>query len=419
VRLAKLEKSVQEAVSLRPCLTISADTTLGNAVKKIATCENTFCDVLAVLSKTGELLGTLTSRSLLQAIDAGEENLELLNMTLRSVLKVLSGKLDKIPSVNCADSALDALFLMSSFGCSKAIVIEPNSKSPLIKGVVYVEDFLPLLLSILEAERNDKKNIKRSWATADDAKATDVLEATNSTDLFVSHVAHDIRNPISLIMSCCEMIDRTAGISSQNKRFCQIIQHAAARTLSISDMLLQLERYKSGEFLQQRPVKLSCFLEMIQNDFLGATEQRGIEIVIEEKIDDVVKMDPQLMSRALQNLIDNACKYSKTGGKIYLSANLAKSADGDNEDEMVELSVRDEGEGLSLEAGKDLFAPYVRLDECKSIEGYGLGLAIAKRFVECHGGKIRAESGDGHLGAKFTIAIPFSRASASASARPL
>ena len=109
--------------------------------------------------------------------------------------------------------------------------------------------------------------------------------------------------------------------------------------------------------------------------------------------------DAVALERALLNLVDNAVRYTPSGGKVEIAA---VPADG-----WVEISVQDSGPGIALADAERVFEPFVRLEDAraKQAEGAGLGLAIARSIVAAHGGALTLESTPG-AGSRFTIRLP-------------
>ncbi len=131
----------------------------------------------------------------------------------------------------------------------------------------------------------------------------------------------------------------------------------------------------------------------------GMVVDSGIEIESGGAPDDIVMADPDGMTQVFGNLIENAMKYGKSGGRIRVSAQTAERE--------VEFVVQDFGPGIAFEHLNRIFERFYRVDKARSRDsgGTGLGLAIVKHIVQAHGGRIWAESELGH-GAAFHFTLP-------------
>jgi signal transduction histidine kinase len=163
----------------------------------------------------------------------------------------------------------------------------------------------------------------------------------------------------------------------------------------ISD-ILDLNRIESGALTpEQNNVQVSDLLENARE--VTRFETAGRPVIIEAPADLVTVTDDSLITQALVNLIENAVKYSKQGGAIYLKARPAGNE--------VELTVEDEGPGIAPQDLPYVFERFYRAEEhSRRVKGSGLGLTIVKGFVELCGGKVRVESSP--AGTKFIISLP-------------
>ncbi len=175
--------------------------------------------------------------------------------------------------------------------------------------------------------------------------------------------------------------------------------HIAAGQVHGLDGLRLLSLADSGELpLSLQPVAACALLERVVAHHAVAAGQRQIELHIEAKDDRyLVDVDVERMSQVLDNLIQNAFRYTPAGGCVLLSS---QAMDGH-----VILKVKDTGNGISLEDLPHIFDRFYRGDKSRQANGKsGLGLAIAKSIVEAHGGTIGVESLPGQ-GAEFSITL--------------
>jgi two-component system phosphate regulon sensor histidine kinase PhoR len=226
------------------------------------------------------------------------------------------------------------------------------------------------------------------------------LEATRQE--FVANVSHELRTPLSLIKSAAEtLLDGGKCDPAITTRFLEIIdKHANRLTLLIDDLLL-LSRLDSGRVdLKLQAVPLRDAAQDALDDAAVLALARGVTLTNEVPAEAVANADPDRLRQVLANLIDNAIKYGRAEGRVTTRGRLIGSS-------RVEISVRDDGPGIPLEARERIFERFYRIDKARSREqgGTGLGLAIVKNVVQAHGGEVRVESAAGQ-GTEFFITLP-------------
>ena len=219
---------------------------------------------------------------------------------------------------------------------------------------------------------------------------------------FVANVSHELRTPLSLIKSAAEtMLDCGQDDSAMRVRFLEIIDRHANRLTRLIDDLLLLSTLDSGRLrLELEPVVLRAAVQEVIEDFEGRARARHVTIANTVPGQLIVRADPDRLRQVLANLVDNAIKYGRDDGHVVLDA--AVWSDG-----RVEVSVHDDGPGLSADAQPRIFERFYRVDKARSREqgGTGLGLAIVKHVVQAHGGEVRVESRPGD-GTTFFFTLP-------------
>jgi two-component system phosphate regulon sensor histidine kinase PhoR len=216
---------------------------------------------------------------------------------------------------------------------------------------------------------------------------------------FIANVSHELRTPLTAVQGYAETLNEQVSFAKA-KEYLEIIQKNAARMTRLTNDLLTLARVESGEQqLRLESAPASTLLQDAVENQATAARKQGLEIKITESTDEIVRCDSDAIQQVFGNLIENALKYGKAGGKIELGAKAA----GD----IVEFYVRDFGEGIPYEHLSRLFERFYRVDSGRSREsgGTGLGLAIVKHIVQNHGGAVRVES-ELHHGATFFFTLP-------------
>lgn len=253
-----------------------------------------------------------------------------------------------------------------------------------------------------------KLNNELASAQRELAKKTVELEKLNEVkNDMLGMASHDLRNPLSAIMSLSElMLDEKdkdyQNLSEEQKEFLKHIHRSSQLMLSIVEDMLDISRIESGKInLDLDLIDLSKLVNhsVILNRRLA--EKKEISLEFKEPAECVeITADPQKLEQVLNNLITNAVKYSYSSTHITVQIRR-------EEDSAVILSVEDEGQGIPEDEQEKLFKPFSKLS-VKATAGEmstGLGLAITRRIVEAHGGEIWAESEVGK-GSTFYVRLP-------------
>ncbi len=223
---------------------------------------------------------------------------------------------------------------------------------------------------------------------------------------FVGNVSHELRTPLSLVKSAVEtLIDGAKDDTKTLGRFLEIIERNANRLSLLIDDLLLLSTLDSGRMqLQLQAVGLYLAINEISEDLLPAAQRRGITIVNQVREDIYASADPNRLRQVLSNLIDNAIKYGKNEGSIYISSSVLAT-------KRIEVRIMDDGPGIPLDVQSRIFERFFRVDKARSRDqgGTGLGLAIVKHVVQAHGGDVRVESELGK-GSTFIFTLPLAAA---------
>lgn len=210
-------------------------------------------------------------------------------------------------------------------------------------------------------------------------------------------VSHDLRSPLTSIMGYADLIAETTK-DEKCKQYEEAIKQSSDRMLTLLNTLLSYYRLDTGkDEVDMMPFHVKDVLRTLMAEYepLAAVK----DIVIEGAFtgnDTVVMGDRKRIIQIGSNLMSNAVKFTKKG-----SVNISV----DYRENTLTIKVQDSGTGMSEEQMKRIFAPFNRLENADTQEGFGLGLSIAKALVELLGGQIEVESHIG-FGSKFTVTIP-------------
>jgi two-component system, OmpR family, phosphate regulon sensor histidine kinase PhoR len=217
---------------------------------------------------------------------------------------------------------------------------------------------------------------------------------------FVANVSHELRTPLTCITGYVETLLDDRGLSNQAREFLQIILKNAARMNRLTEDLLALASVESGDYkLRLQKIQASRLVEEAVGSLAGLVLDSAAVLEVGETTDEPVMADLDALSQVFGNLVENAMKYGKAGGRVRVGAR--------KQDAMIEFYVQDFGPGIAYEHLPRIFERFYRVDKARSREsgGTGLGLAIAKHIVQAHGGHIRCESELG-FGATFLFRLP-------------
>ena len=219
---------------------------------------------------------------------------------------------------------------------------------------------------------------------------------------FVANVSHELRTPLSLIKSAAEtLLDGAKDDPAALARFLAIIdKHAHRLALLIDDLLLLSTLDSGGLRLDRQPLPLRSTVQDTIDDLQPRALARNATLENSVPGALIVLADNDRMRQVIFNLLDNAIKYGRPGGKTTVGGRMLPNG-------RIEIAVADDGPGIPKEAQERIFERFYRVDKARSREqgGTGLGLAIAKHVIQAHGGEIRVESEPGS-GSAFIFSLP-------------
>ena len=225
--------------------------------------------------------------------------------------------------------------------------------------------------------------------------------------LFVSNVSHELRTPLTSVKSYLEALDEGALSEPVAPDFIKVSLDETNRMMRMVTDLLHLSRIDNATtHLDVELINFTAFITFILNRFdkmRGSDEEKKYELVRDYPITSVwIEIDTDKMTQVIDNILNNAIKYSPDGGKITVTM---KTTD----DQMI-LSISDQGLGIPKQDLPRIFDRFYRVDRARSRAqgGTGLGLSIAKEIIKQHKGFIWAKSEYGK-GSTFTIVLPYDK----------
>lgn len=215
---------------------------------------------------------------------------------------------------------------------------------------------------------------------------------------FTSDVAHELRTPISVVLMQCEELLQGNHLDEEGRREVKVIHRKVSSMSDMISQLLLLSRADQGrEKLDLERLNFSELGEMAVEEFSGIAGEK--DIAVEAKIQPGIygKADQTLMIRLWSNLLQNAIRYGKPGGHIWVSV--------EKEENQIRMSVKDDGIGIAPGDLPHIWDRFYQADPSRNSESSGLGLSMAKWIVEAHRGQISAVSELGK-GTTFTCIFP-------------
>lgn len=259
----------------------------------------------------------------------------------------------------------------------------------------------------------ERRLIERTAELKELMEAKEAAEAANrAKSEFLANMSHELRTPLNAIIGFSEILHSgMAGeVSDEQKDFIKDILDSGRHLLKLINDILDLSKIEADKIeLELSEFDIAAFIRYSLILFKEKAMKSNIKLLddVENEIGNIIA-DERKIKQALMNLISNAVKFTPDGGSVRVSAR--KGIGGQRSGvtgNFIEISVADTGIGIRAEDIPKLFQKFTQLESAltKSYEGTGLGLALTKRLVELHGGKVFVESEPGK-GSTFTIYLP-------------
>jgi PAS domain S-box-containing protein len=220
---------------------------------------------------------------------------------------------------------------------------------------------------------------------------------------FLSNISHELRTPLTPIKGYAEMMLTRDVDKPRAQTFLANILEGAERLERYVDMLVNFAAMEAGRFtIHAEEVDLGAVVARIGHHWDSSTQRHRVDVTVRTRLPRVMA-DERLLERALNELMDNAVKYSPDGGTVEIVARTR----GSGSDRRVEVSVADHGIGIEPDALASIFADFSQVDgsSTRKYGGLGLGLSFVDRVVKAHQGTLSATSEPG-AGSVFTLSLP-------------
>jgi|GEM_PF-121238 two-component system NtrC family sensor kinase len=227
---------------------------------------------------------------------------------------------------------------------------------------------------------------------------THLKELDHIKSEFVATVSHDLRSPLTTILGYVDLIERGGPLTSQQREFLRRVQQSTQSITTLVTDLVHLGRIEAGFDTQQDLVDLSALAGYAVESVRSRCESRAIELIADLPAElPPVAGNPIRLRQMINNLVDNAIKYTRENGRIEVTTR--------GEQGQLILQVSDTGVGIPLTEQPYIFNKFFRASNVEDGSGSGLGLSIVKSIVEVHNGRIWVDSTPGK-GSTFTVVLP-------------
>ena len=234
----------------------------------------------------------------------------------------------------------------------------------------------------------------------------DLKRTKDLQENFLLNISHDLRSPINVILSVlqCLKYEKESSdnvISSKRKEYRDIIRRNSLKIIKLIDNLIDSSKLEKNFYnLKRYNIEIIGLIESVVTSIEKYAKEKDISVIFDTNVEEFeCAVDPAAMDRVIMNLLSNAIKFSPKHGKILVYVQV--------KDEVIEISVKDEGIGIPKEEQKDIFNRFVQSFQNKKNEysGSGIGLDLVNYLVKAHGGNIKLESDLG-CGSNFIVTLP-------------
>lgn len=230
-----------------------------------------------------------------------------------------------------------------------------------------------------------------------------VRQEVQRRDEFLAMLSHELRNPLGAIMNSAQLLKRASAPGETPRRAVEVITRQAGQMTRLLDDLLEVSRITQNKIeLKQEAVDFGAVLTEALQVVQPLMEQRGLKVEVSTAPEPPlhVQGDRARLQQMVVNMLNNAAKYSQSGGRVWINAHQHHG--------QVVLQVRDEGVGIPPQMLDSIFDLFVQCEHTldRSAGGMGVGLTLVRSIVELHNGTVTASSDGPGKGAVFEVSLP-------------
>ncbi len=258
---------------------------------------------------------------------------------------------------------------------------------------VVTEQIIQLRNALQSANRNLEQRVQQRTAELQSALER-LSELSQMKANFISNISHELRTPLTHVKGYIELLvsESLGAITSEQKHALQVSQNSTARLEGLIDDLIMFSLASRGELsLKLEAVDISRLANLSIKSVEQKGKDRGVTVhAVLEKERPFVEADPQKIAWALGQLLDNAIKFTPSGGRVVLNVRRETA-------NLVIVSVTDTGIGIPPHRIEEIFEPFHQLDgsSTRKYGGTGIGLSLVRQIVEAHGSMLEVSSVDG------------------------
>jgi PAS domain S-box-containing protein len=369
-------------------------------------------DVLATIAGQAAIL--IENARLYEASEDGRRQLEAVLTSTNDAVIVT----DQANRVLLCNPAAEQAFELESGTARGRLVTEVWSEAPVARlfstegrdtrtEEIMLGDGRTLYGSASSIINNDGQTLGRVAVLRD---ITHLKELDAMKSEFVATVSHDLRAPLTYMRGYATMLPMVGPLSSKQQDYTEKVMAGIEQMTQLIDDLLDLGRIEAGVGMVREPCSLADVARTVVETAKPLALSRGLMLRTGKLSERLIVGDQGLLKHAVTNLVDNATKYTPTGGSITVSV--------DEHDGAMVVAVKDTGIGIAPADQVRIFERFYRVKrrETVDIKGTGLGLAIVKSIIEWHHGRVWVESQLGE-GATFYLLVPFGDISEATTAR--
>lgn len=255
------------------------------------------------------------------------------------------------------------------------------------------EQIIQLRSALQAANRNLERRVQERTAELQ-AALERVSELSQMKGNFIANISHELRTPLTHIIGYLELLvtGSLGPLTEEQKNALQVSQRSSGRLGDLIEDLIMFSLASRGELsMQMVPVDIGGVARQVANAAAEKSEARGVSVhVMEDSAVPGVQADPQKIHWALNQLLDNAIKFTPTGGRVILNVKAEAS-------NLVMISITDTGIGIPSDRLAEIFEPFHQLDgsSTRRYSGTGLGLSLVRQIVEAHGSMLDVQSIEG------------------------